>query len=118
MAITTRPVVLEAASQEFVDATSTPPFIYELTPAEARKVLDDVQAGAHPQVERVAQDDLRTHFFERARHHALDGAVRANRHEDGGFDHAVVERQAAAAGEAVGLQEFEGQHLWSSMASP
>jgi len=45
MAITTtRPVVLESASQEFVDATSTPPFIYELTPAEARKVLDDVQA--------------------------------------------------------------------------
>ena len=41
---TTRPVVLERASQEFVDATSTPPFIYELTPAEARKVLDDVQA--------------------------------------------------------------------------
>jgi acetyl esterase/lipase len=47
MAITTgtRAVVLEAASQEFVDATSTPPFIYELTPAEARKVLDDVQAA-------------------------------------------------------------------------
>jgi acetyl esterase/lipase len=45
MAITTtRPVVLEQASQEFVDATSTPPFIYELTAAEARKVLDDVQA--------------------------------------------------------------------------
>jgi acetyl esterase/lipase len=45
MAITTtRPVVLEAASQEFVDATSTPPFIYELTPDEARKVLDDVQS--------------------------------------------------------------------------
>src|SRR5499427_7721244 len=45
MAITTtRPVVLEAASQEFVEATSTPPFIYELTPDEARKVLDDVQA--------------------------------------------------------------------------
>jgi acetyl esterase len=41
---TTRSVVLEAASQEFVDATSTPPSIYELTPAEARKVLDDVQA--------------------------------------------------------------------------
>jgi acetyl esterase len=45
MAITTRTaVVLERASQEFVDATSTPPFLYELTPAEARKVLDDVQA--------------------------------------------------------------------------
>jgi acetyl esterase/lipase len=46
MAITTRTaVVLERASQEFVDATSTPPFLYELTPAEARKVLDDVQAA-------------------------------------------------------------------------
>ena len=37
--------MLEPASQEFVDATSTPPFLYELTPAEARKVLDDVQAA-------------------------------------------------------------------------
>ncbi len=45
MAITTtRPVVLEPASQAFVDATSTSPFIYELSPSEARKVLDDVQA--------------------------------------------------------------------------
>src|SRR5215211_6647438 len=39
------PVVLEPESQAFVEATSTPPFIYELTPAGARKVLDDVQAA-------------------------------------------------------------------------
>ena len=39
------PVVLEPASQEFVEATANPPFLYELTPAEARKVLDDVQAA-------------------------------------------------------------------------
>src|SRR4029453_7223160 len=45
MAIRTKThVVLEPAAQAFADATSTPPFIYELTPAEARKVLDDVQA--------------------------------------------------------------------------
>jgi acetyl esterase/lipase len=45
MAISTTPtVVLEPAAQAFAEATSTPPFIYELTPAEARKVLDDVQA--------------------------------------------------------------------------
>jgi acetyl esterase/lipase len=37
-------VELESASQEFVEATANPPFIYELTPDEARKVLDDVQA--------------------------------------------------------------------------
>jgi acetyl esterase len=43
--ITRTSVVLEPASQEFVEATSKPPFLYELTPAEARKVLDDVQAA-------------------------------------------------------------------------
>ena len=48
------PVVLERASQEFVDATATPPFIYELTPAEARKVLDDVQAAP---IDKLDVDD-------------------------------------------------------------
>jgi acetyl esterase/lipase len=44
--ITARPsVVLEPASQAFVEATARPPFLYELTPAEARAVLDDVQAA-------------------------------------------------------------------------
>src|SRR6476659_5641052 len=38
-------VVLEPASQAFVDATASPPYLYELTPDEARKVLDDVQAA-------------------------------------------------------------------------
>jgi acetyl esterase len=42
---TLAPVVLEPASQAFVEATAKPPFLYELTPAEARKVLDDVQAA-------------------------------------------------------------------------
>ena len=55
MAITTRTaVVLEPASQEFVEATSTPPFLYELTPAEARKVLDDVQAAP---IEKLPVDE-------------------------------------------------------------
>jgi hypothetical protein len=39
------PVVLERASQKFVEATSTPPFVYQLPPVDARKVLDDVQAA-------------------------------------------------------------------------
>src|SRR3712207_1264026 len=43
--ITHAPIVLEPASQAFVEATSHPPFLYELTPAEARTVLDDVQAA-------------------------------------------------------------------------
>jgi acetyl esterase len=39
------PVVLEPASQQFVEATAKPPFLYELTPDDARAVLDDVQAA-------------------------------------------------------------------------
>ena len=51
---TQRPVVLEQASQEFVEATAKPPFLYELTPDEARKVLDDVQAAP---IDKLAVED-------------------------------------------------------------
>jgi acetyl esterase len=37
--------ILEPAAQDFADATSKPPFLYELSPGDARKVLDDVQAA-------------------------------------------------------------------------
>jgi acetyl esterase/lipase len=37
---------LEPAAAELVDATSRPPLIYQLDPAAARKVLDDLQAAA------------------------------------------------------------------------
>ncbi len=39
------PVVLEAAAQAFAEATGQPPFLYELTPEEAREILDDVQSA-------------------------------------------------------------------------
>jgi acetyl esterase/lipase len=48
------PVVLEAAAQQFADATAQPPFLYELTPGQARKVLDDVQAAP---VDKLAVDE-------------------------------------------------------------
>ncbi|MEU4096788.1 alpha/beta hydrolase [Streptomyces sp. NPDC026673] len=37
--------VLEPAAQEIADATANPPFLYELGPEGARKVLDDLQAA-------------------------------------------------------------------------
>lgn len=37
--------ILEPAAQRFADATANPPFLYELGPAGARTVLDDVQAA-------------------------------------------------------------------------
>ncbi len=36
---------LEHAAQEIADATSKPPFLYDLGPEGARKVLDDIQAA-------------------------------------------------------------------------
>ncbi len=44
MAVQTR-IILEPSAQDVVDATSVPPFIYELGPVAARKVLDDLQAN-------------------------------------------------------------------------
>ena len=37
-------VVLEPAAQDLADATAKPPFLYDLGPEAARKVLDDLQA--------------------------------------------------------------------------
>jgi acetyl esterase len=42
---THNPVVLEPASQALVAATARPPFLYELSPAQARAVLDELQAA-------------------------------------------------------------------------
>lgn len=36
-------IALEPAAQEFVDATSQPPFLYQLPPEEGRKAVDSVQ---------------------------------------------------------------------------
>src|SRR5215472_11776661 len=44
MAAGTAPVVLEPAAQQLADATSASPFLYELEPPAARKVLEDLQA--------------------------------------------------------------------------
>jgi acetyl esterase len=44
MTVQTR-IVLEPAAQQLADATASPPFLYDLEPAAARKVLDDIQAG-------------------------------------------------------------------------
>ena len=46
MDTTTPPsVVLEAAAQEFADATAKPPYLADLGPIEGRKAVDEVQSG-------------------------------------------------------------------------
>jgi acetyl esterase len=45
-------IPLEAAAQEFCDATANPPFLYDLGPEQGRKVVNQTQAGpvAMPEV--------------------------------------------------------------------
>ena len=47
-------IVLEPAAQDLADATSKPPFLYEIGPVAARKVLDDLQAAP---VDKLPVDD-------------------------------------------------------------
>lgn len=46
--------VLEPEAAEFAKATDTPPFLYQLPPAEGRKAVDEVQAG---QIDKPAIDE-------------------------------------------------------------
>jgi acetyl esterase/lipase len=39
------PIVLEAPAQQVADTFAQPPFIYDMAPADARKVLEDAQAA-------------------------------------------------------------------------
>ncbi len=50
----TSSVVLEPQAQQVADAFSKPPFLYEMSPADARKVLDDAQAAP---VSKLPVDD-------------------------------------------------------------
>src|SRR4051794_20346232 len=51
---TQKPVVLEPASQALVEATAGPPFLYELSLAEARAVLDELQGTP---IDKLPVDD-------------------------------------------------------------
>ena len=41
----TSSIVLEPAAQQVADAFGKPPFLYDMSPADARKVLEDAQSG-------------------------------------------------------------------------
>ncbi len=42
--------VLEPAAQAFADATAQPPFLFQLEPAEGRKLVDEVQTTDYPKL--------------------------------------------------------------------
>ena len=50
----TSTIVLEPAAQQVADAFSKPPFLFQMTPTDARKVLDDAQAAP---IEKLPVDE-------------------------------------------------------------
>ncbi|GAB7192097.1 alpha/beta hydrolase [Kineococcus sp. NUM-3379] len=50
--------VLEAAAQAFADANSTPPFLYQLTPEQGRKIAETVQTDPTPALPTADVTDL------------------------------------------------------------
>ena len=65
---------------------------------------DHFQTRPQPEMESVAEHDLRADVFEIGRAHRLHRAISADRHEGGRIQHAVREGDTGAAGWAVGSQ--------------
>ena len=70
---------------------------------QTAKALHYIQAGSHPQMEGIAQNDLRAHFMQAPRHHSFDRAVSAHGHKNRRLDHALVQSQTATAGKSFGF---------------
>jgi hypothetical protein len=84
---------------------------------QAAVLRDHVQPRPQPEVEGVAEHDLRAERVELLRRHRLHRAVSAHRHERRRIDAAVRELEDAAARGAVGAQDLE-LHRSISIASP
>ena len=50
--------VLETAAQAFADANSTPPFLYQLEPAQGREIAVQVQTDPPPVLPAADVEDL------------------------------------------------------------
>ena len=77
---------------------------------QAAEAAQHVQPRPQPEVEGVAEDDLRAHRLERGGQHALHRAVSAHRHEHRRLDETVGERQPAAAGPPFAAENIELEH--------
>ncbi len=112
--------VLEPEAQAFAEATATPPFLYELGPETARRVLDDLQAAPveKPDVDAqwitvpVEVGDVRVRIIRPAR---ADGELPVVLHVNGGgwvlgnagTHDRLVRELATGAGAAVAFVEYD-----------
>ena len=62
---------------------------------------DDLQPGSQPKVESIAEHDLRADGMQIRGAHGFHRTISPHRHEDGRFDAAMRECQAAAPGQPI-----------------
>ena len=84
---------------------------------QAAMALDHLEPRSQPEMERVAEHDLRAELAQLGGRHRLDRAVGADRHERGCVHAAVRELEHAAARGAVPVRHGE-LHRSISIASP
>ena len=70
---------------------------------------DQILAGAQVQMIGVGEDNLRADLLQFVGRHGFDRGLRAHRHEDGRFDHAVrrVQPSTPRAGLGADVQQLE-----------
>ena len=80
---------------------------------QTAELPDRLQTWPQKQMKGISEDDLRASRKYRLRRHALDRAIRADRHERRRFDTAACECQAAAPRRIIGGEKLElhGSHL-------
>ena len=76
---------------------------------QTAETLNHLGAGAQPQMEGVAEQDVRTAGRDLAWREPLDRAVGTHRHKGRGLHDAVFKSDATAPRRAVGCQKFKGQ---------
>jgi len=79
---------------------------------EAAEGLDELVAGAQEEVVGIAEDDAGVQVGDKIPlRNSFDGGLRADGHEDGGFDGAVrgVEEAGPGAGVGTSGEDFEAQ---------
>ena len=84
---------------------------------QAAVLLDHLEPGTQPEMERIAEHDLRADGSQLMRRHRLDRAVSAHRHECRRVDASMRELEHAASRGAVAVGDGE-LHRSMSMASP
>jgi len=75
---------------------------------QSAELADDFVTGAEKEMVGIGEDDLRVQLpGQVALHHALHRGLRADRHEDRGFDDSVRGVDASGACASVGALGFE-----------